>query len=241
MSETYFKVLGQNGSCCHGGAGSWSTNGEWMPTVHGNLAPCTRGYHLCRANDLVEWLGPVIWIADGRGKSFQTPQHLIFQEARVVRPIPSWTPKVARQFAAECAERVLPLLEAQSPHLTTPRLAIQAAREFSGGTVDFETMADCAHAAWQASRQLDGGLRDVAVAAYGAGIWEQDGMAAWAAAGSARTASATQAREAALAFARENNLHPREAERKGETAGVDAWHAERNWQTKRLFQLLGTF
>ncbi|MBF0180938.1 MAG: hypothetical protein HQM03_13020 [Magnetococcales bacterium] len=239
MSELHFKALGQDGACCHGGSGRWNTNGEWMPTIHGNLAPCTRGYHLCRAHDLIEWIGPVIWIAEGQGRSFVSPQYLIFQEARVVRSLPAWTPVVARRFAAECAQRVLPIVEERLPAETLPRQTIEAAWEFADGSLAFPRLAEPAQRAWQLARQLDGAARDAVIAAYGAVVWEADGMAAWAAAGSARSAAAAIVREKTMQEAKANNLHPREAEKKADSAAAAALRAEREWQSGRLFALLG--
>ncbi|MBF0294248.1 MAG: hypothetical protein HQL96_03595 [Magnetococcales bacterium] len=239
MSELHFKVLGQDGACCHGGSGRWNTNGEWMPTVHGNLAPCTRGYHLCRSHDLVEWLGPVIWIAEGQGRSFITPQYLIFQEARVIRSLSAWTPEVARRFAAECAQRVLPIVEERLADATLPRQTIEAALEFANGSLAFTRLAEPAQRTWLLSRQLDGAARDAMIAIYGTVVWEADGMAAWAAAGSARSAAGAIVREKTMQEAKANNLHPREAEKKADIAANAALRAEREWQTNRLFERLG--
>lgn len=240
MSELYFKVLGPNGVCCHGGSGSWLIDGQWMPTVHGNLAPCVRGYHLCRTTDLVENLGSVIWIAEGREKSFISPKYLIFQEARVIRPLSSWTDETARLFAIECVERVLPILTAQFPNETRPQLALQAARNYINKTCDFAKLTEVATGAWRASRQSGGTCRDVMLAAYSAAVWENDGMAAWAATDAARTAAAAAAMEHSLAVSKENNLHFRDAERNANAASTAALIAEKEWQTKRLFEILGT-
>lgn len=240
MSELNFKVLGPDGACCHGGSGRWLTDGTWMPLVFGNLSPCVRGYHLCRRSDLVEWLGEVIWVAEGRGKSFVSPQYLIFQEARVVRALSTWTPTVARGFAVTCAERVLPLLEAALPGEERPAEALRAARTFDETSpAAFEQLGRLAQAAWTASRGLDGALRDVALAAYGSAVWRGAGMAAWAASASARSAAAAAAVEEVMARARENGVHPRDAERNANAASASALKAERDWQTERLFDLLG--
>ncbi|MBF0440254.1 MAG: hypothetical protein HQL93_14215 [Magnetococcales bacterium] len=239
MTDLYFKVLGPDGVCCHGGLGRWQTDGTWMPPIYGNLSPCVRGYHLCRASDLIEWLGPVIWIAEGQKASFISSKYVIFQEARVVRSLDAWTPAVARLFAVECAQRVSGLITEIFPDETRPAVALQAARDFMAGKLDFVTMNKIAQEAWNASRLQEGAVRDAAIAAYGAAVWESDGLAAWAAAGAARTAVAAAALEHSLAVDKENGVHPRDAERKANQAAASALQVEREWQTARLFDLLG--
>ncbi len=239
MDETYYKVLGPNGECCHGGTGTWQTDGTWMPPIPGTLAPCVRGYHLCRQETLIEHLGDIIWVAQGRGRSFITNQHLIFEEAKVDHCLTNWTPNVARLLAAECAERVLPLIELRYPDEIRPKQAIQAARDYVAEKINFETLAKFAAAAWNASRQVEGAARDVMIAAYGAAAWQNSSKAAWGAVGSARIAVAATAREHTLAAGKENNVHPREAERHANAANLAALKSEQAWQTQRLFELLG--
>ena len=62
-SERLFKVLNEDGTPYHGGAGQWSlpvrnddgswTPGDWMPPIEGDLEPCANGYHGYREGDLV--------------------------------------------------------------------------------------------------------------------------------------------------------------------------------------------
>lgn len=239
MNELHFKVLGPEGACCHGGVGRWLTDQSWLPVVHGNLAPCVRGYHLCRTSNLVEWLGECIWIAEGRGKPFVSNDYLIFREARVLRLLTTWTPAKARLFAVECAERVLPMITTLHPDETRPGLSIQTARDSVTHSIPFSRMTEVAMEAWNASRRMDGAARDVALAAYGAAIWQSGGIAAWAASGSARTAVAAAASEQVMIDAQKTGAHPRDAERSAIAAASAALKAEQEWQTKRLFELLG--
>jgi len=58
------------------------------------------------------------------------------------------TPRVARLFAADCAERVLPLCERERPGDVRPRQAIEVARRFALGVASAEERA----AAWAAAR-----------------------------------------------------------------------------------------
>ncbi|MBF0270859.1 MAG: hypothetical protein HQL98_02125 [Magnetococcales bacterium] len=236
--QVYYKVLGDDGVCCHGGSGRWNTDGSWMPVVHGGLSPCVRGYHLCRAADLVEWLGPVIWVAEGRGKSFLSGQYQIFQEARLVHPMEGWNPTVAREFAVVCAERALPVLEMALPEETRVGEALAKARELLENSGNVAEAQWIAAGAWSASRLVDGAARDAAIAAYGALAWNSAGMAAWAAAGSARSALAAAAWESAMAEAKAQGIHPRDAERTANGVSAATLNAERAWQTAHLFTLL---
>ncbi|MBF0341137.1 MAG: hypothetical protein HQL95_09285 [Magnetococcales bacterium] len=241
MSDpVYYKVLGVDGVCCHGGAGRWHTDGSWMPVVYGGLAPCVRGYHLCRDTDLVEWLGPVIWTAEGRGNSFVNPQYLIFQEARVLQPMERWNDALARSFAVECARRVEPLLKAALPEENRIGEALAMAQALAETSAkDFSQAHALAARIWTISRQVDGAVRDAAIAVYGALNWESGGLAAWAAAGSARTSAAAAASELSMAESKAQGVHPRDAERTAGQASAKAMNGERTWQTNRLFELLG--
>ena len=62
----YYKVTGEDGTPCNGGSGqyhlptkrkdgTWKP-GKWMPAVKGELELCANGYHLCRPQDLPEWI-----------------------------------------------------------------------------------------------------------------------------------------------------------------------------------------
>ncbi|MEO5347470.1 MAG: hypothetical protein H7834_14000 [Magnetococcus sp. YQC-9] len=240
MSEpVYYKVLGEDGVCCHGGAGRWKVDGSWMPTVHGGLSPCVRGYHLCRGVDLVDWLGPVIWIAEGQGKSFTDTRFQIFQEARVIRRLEAWTPVVARGFAVECASRALPILQAVLPGDERAVEALVKTRHVIYGTGSTADMMASAAGAWEVARMVNGAARDAAMAAYGAAVWESDGLAAWAAVGSARAAIAAAAAERSLADSKAQGVHPRDAERQAGIASSQAMGTEKAWQTGRLQELLG--
>jgi len=59
--------------------------------------------------------------------------------------------KAARLFAADCAEAVLPLFEAQHPNDKRPREAIQSARDFSNGKITAAAWDAAWAAAWDAA------------------------------------------------------------------------------------------
>ncbi|MBF0214454.1 MAG: hypothetical protein HQM00_13000 [Magnetococcales bacterium] len=236
--QVYYKVLGADGLCCHGGAGRWSIDGSWMPAVYGGLAPCVRGYHLCLGEDLVEWLGPVIWTAEGRGKSFRSEQYHIFQEARVLRTLEGWNSSVARAFSIACAERAVPVLEAVMPGDRRVMEALAVARACIQDEKAWSDAQAVAAEVWNVSRLVDGAARDAAIAVYGTVVWQNGGMAAWAAAGSARSALAAAAWERSMAESKEKGVHPRDAERGANGASNAVMKAERIWQTEQLFALI---
>ena len=220
--ETLYKVLDENNCSMHGGSAVW-TPGVWMPAVTGPLVPCQNGYHLCRAGDLLNWLGPAIWRAEYQGERIdcdppETPPHetkVVVRQAQVVERLATWNERTARLFACDCAERVLPLFERQYPDDPRPRQAIDTARRFAKGQASkderFAAWAAASAAAWNAAwdaardaaREAAG---DAASAAASAAAWDAASAAAWDAAGDA--------------------------------AWDAAWDAERAWQTARLFDYL---
>ncbi len=166
----YFKVL-KGGKSCNGGTGEWDvpTNGkpgEWMPKIN-DIIPCQRGYHLCRAENLVVWLNEEIYEAEGRGKFIRHDENkYIFPEAKLLRKLGTWNEKSARLFAADCAEHVLHFFAREYPNDDRPRKAIFAVRDFAMGKItDVELAAAraAARAAWEAARE-----------AAGAAAWEAE-------------------------------------------------------------------
>ena len=152
----YYKVLGKNGFPCHGGSGQWNLPkngkpGKWMPKIE-NISSCVRGYHLCEAGDLIEWLNEEIYEAEGRGKSVRDGNKTVFEQARLIRKIEGWNDRTARLFACDCAERVLPIFEKHVPNDSRPRKAIEAARKYAGGEISAEELAAACDAARAAAR-----------------------------------------------------------------------------------------
>jgi len=204
--------------------------GEWTDPVAGELEMCENGYHLSRRNDVAWWLNAEMWEAEGRG-DFLTQDGFegkaSCRSVRLVRRIEVWNDRVARLFACDCAEHVLPLFEENRPGDDRPRTAIAVARRYADGKATREELAaarDAACAAWTAARGAAWtAARDAACAAWTAACaaraaaWAAARAAAWAAA----RAAAWAARDAAYAAARDA-----------------AWDAERGWQTGRLWALL---
>ncbi len=148
-----WKVLGSDGQPCQGGTGKWSLpqnghSGEWMPLIR-NLAPCRRGYHLCRDEHLVYWLGPRIFLAEGRGECVDDTNKIVYAEARLLREA-AWNDRVARLFACDCAEHVLHVFKQHYAHDDRPRISIATARRYAHGECGPDEFATAHSDAWRA-------------------------------------------------------------------------------------------
>ena len=213
----FYKVIGENMQSCHGGMWTW-TVGEWTPTIE-RIKPCVRGWHGCRRQDLIHWLGPVICEAEIDQAYIIDADKVVTPRMRLTRRIKTWNPVTQRLFAADCAERVLFLFETERPNDERPRQAIRAARLFALGRADAAARLAASDAAWAAS----------------AAAW----AAAWAASAAASAASdaagtaASAARAAAGAAARDA-AGPAASDAASAAAGAAAWE----WQTERLFDYL---
>jgi len=213
-----YKVLNDDGAPIYG-TGTWhlprgKRPGKWMPPIKGELEPCKNGYHLCRRGGLIQWLGPAIFEAESDGEIVETRDRVVARQARLIRRVDAWNERTARLFAADCAERVLPIFEAACPDDDRPRRAIEVARRYANGRATGEEMRVAATAAGAATLSAAG---DAAWAAWAA----RD--AAWAATWAAKYAAWVAAVAAKVAA--------------GDTAR-DARDTERAWQADRLFEYL---
>ena len=217
-----YKVLGGSDEPINGGHGKWSlpdeNPGEWMPAIEGSIVPCKNGYHLCERKDILSWVGSddvTVYEAEGRGNRADEKDKVAFREARLLHRIGHLNARALRHFAADCAERVLPIFEKARPGDDRPRKAIQAARDYAEGRIPPAALAaagDAARAAAEAAARA--AAETAAGAAAEAAAGDAAGAAAWAA---ARAAAWAAARAAA------------------ETATRDA---ERQWQARRLWRYL---
>ena len=154
--EQYYKVLKADGSCHHGGRGVWP-EGEWMPALRADrLLPCSYGYHILRREDVVYWLGPAIATVEipAAAAVIRHENKSVVAEARRGPFLVGWNERTQRLFAADCAERGLPLFEARRPDDARPRRAIEAARAFARGEIgrgELRAAAYAAHAAYAAA------------------------------------------------------------------------------------------
>jgi hypothetical protein len=197
------------------GYGTWplpngKRPGRWLPKIEGDLELCANGYHLLRPGDLLEWLGPELWVAEWRGdRTDGGDDKVVVRQARLLHKVDAYTDRTLRLFACDCAERAL-------THATTPDPrsvnAIAVARKFAYGEATQEELAAAGDAAWAAAWDAAG---DAAWAA----AWAAAGDAAWDAAGDAAWAAAWAAA--------------------GDAAGDAARAAEKSWQTSRLMEVLG--
>jgi len=212
-----YKVLDGRKSC-NGGEGMWRI-GRWMPPVDGELVPCENGYHLCRREDLICWLGPNIFIAEHRGDIVECDEKVVVREARITKELKTWNERTARLFAADCAEHVLYIYEKLNDS-KAPAHAIQEARDYANGLITLGEMAAASEAASEAAMDAAWeAARDAAVDAAWAAARDAARAAAWAAAGD----------DAAWEAARNA----------GWAAGWAAARAdELGWKTERLFQYL---
>ena len=210
---TYYKVLAPDRRPFHGGRGQWPEPGEWL-TVGGPLVPCKNGLHVCTHENLVQWLGPEIWVCevDESDGIVHTDDKSVVRRARLSERLNRWTNRTARLFACDCAERVVHLApDARSYN------AIRIARLYAEGA---------AHGADLAAERVT--ARDAGAGASGpagwAAAWSATCNAAWDAAGAA-------ARDAGL------NEDVTWSEPWSEVEAA-AYYAERTWQTERLFWYL---
>ena len=151
-TERLFKVLNVDGSSCHGGSLQWGLPkgrpGRWHQ-VSGELIPCENGLHLCREKDLLDWLGPAIFLAEARGERIEETDKVVVREARLVRRIDTWNDRTARLFAVACARRAL---ERERVAGREPASASWAALEEAANFAEGHSSADKLAAARAAAR-----------------------------------------------------------------------------------------
>ena len=201
---TYYKVLNADATPCSGGTGKWFlANGEpaeWMPEI-ANIEPCKRGYHLCERGQLVLWLGPTIWEAEGRGKCIRQDDKVVFAQARLIRVVPTWNKRMARLFACDCAELVLSVYAKSYPGDNCLVECIAVARRYANGEATADELAAASAAAWAASSAASLAAASASWAASSAASSAAPWAASWAAARAASWAAARAASLAAAAWA----------------------------------------
>ena len=190
--------------------GSW-TPGAWMPEVQGDLELCANGYHLTDTDHLLDWLNASVYEAEPSKEMLEGNDKIVCRSVRLLRKM-HWDDRVARLFACDCAERVLPIYEKDYPKDKRPRQAIEVARRYAEGKASDSELAAARAAAW-----------DEAWTA----AWDAARTAAWDAAWDAAWAAARDAAgDAAWAAA-------------WDAAGDAAGDKEHKWQVKRLMWYLG--
>src|SRR3989344_5863344 len=165
-----YKVLNADGSCCHGGTGKWplpnGQPGAWLE-VTGDLIPCRNGLHLCRAGDLIHWMGPALWEAEYEGESIRHEDtKTVVRRARLIRRVEAWNDQNLRLFAVDCAERVLDLEEKAGRKVhPRSRSAVGVPRRFADGRAAQEELASASAAAWRSASAWRSAAASAAAAA----------------------------------------------------------------------------
>jgi len=192
-----------------------------MPKID-NLEPCSRGYHIARGPQVLEWLGPELWTVEVRGTQIDHGDKLVVAQARLLKKLP-WEPVM---FAADCAEHVLHLFEKRFPNDNRPRRAMEAARS-GEAAAEAREAAEAAAAAARAGEAAAAAEAAAARAAAAAARAVARVAAMWA-----REAAATRAREAAA------TREAREARVAAAEAAAAARGNERKWQFTHLCSIL---
>lgn len=210
---TFYKFTRADRAATHAGDWRWDRLKKWQPAQ--TPVMCESGYHLTTSAHLIDWLDTELWVAEGRGLSVVGDTKVVFAQARLVERVTAWDERLARHFAADCAERVLPIFEKHHPGDDRPRKAVEAARAFADGLITEKELAAARAATWAA--------------------WAAPGDAAGDAARDAARAAGDAARAAAWAAA---GAAARATWAAGNAAWAAAGAAERDWQAKHLCDLL---
>ncbi len=120
--------------------------GKWVE-VEGSLIACHNGIHACTLEQALSWLNTRAYVIELGGEVIDTGNKLVARRGRLIRRLDRWDDTSARLFAADCAERVLPLFESKVPLDDRPRRAIEAARALARGEVDVAAVRAAANAA----------------------------------------------------------------------------------------------
>jgi hypothetical protein len=184
------------------------------------LELCAVGLHACKSPRVALDYSPGPWVSRVRLEGdVLTDKDKACAARRVRLAGPVDVSRELRLFAADCAERVLPLFEAAVPGDPRPRKAIRVARQFADGEAKRqEVKAACAAACDAARAAACAAACDAARDATRAAAWDATRAATRAAA----CAAAWDATQAAARVA----------------AGDAARDAESKWQERALTRRL---
>lgn len=225
MTKKFYKVLSEGRKSCYGGEMTWEP-GLWYE-ISGELVPCKNGFHLCKDEDLLDWLGEEVWEAEVEGEIIDHDNKVVVRKARITKRC-NLTDRNARLFACDCAQQVAHLIpgpEAQE--------CIDVARRYAEGNASYEELSAAREAAWEKTREAAWDPAG-AVAAAREAVWSTADLVAWVAARNAAWASArATAKAEAGATAWEAAWEPTV-----ETDWDVSWAAVRERQVKRLIDIL---
>lgn len=212
MGDLYLKFLGPDRTGRYSGH-RWPPKRRWTPTIE-TLEMCESGWHLCRWEDTSHWINATLWVVEAdTGGMLEGDDKVVVRRARLLDQVVAWDERTRLLYAADCADRVLPLFEAKHPDDDRPRRAVEAVRAFAHGLIGVTELADAEAAAYAAHAAYAVKAADFVVVA-----------AAYAAARGARAAHASYA-DAAATYATY-------------ATAADA-DAERRWQADHLGELCG--
>jgi|DewCreStandDraft_4_1066084.scaffolds.fasta_scaffold31767_3 hypothetical protein len=143
MSSEAYKFLRAGRLPLHG-------RGAWTPgkarSVRGQLEPCKRGIHYCRAEYLAYWISEELWTFEDLtpDEAFEFDTKVVTRKGRIVEQLTGWNKRTARLFAADCAERAWEQVYSNDDR---PRRAIQAARDYAHGLIGEEALRRAAEVA----------------------------------------------------------------------------------------------
>jgi hypothetical protein len=131
---------------------TWPEPGEWVE-VDGELVACKNGLHVCRLDQIIDWLHEDLWLVevDEAAGLIDHGDKMVARRVRLVEQVTAWDERSARLLAAGFAERVLHLFEQERPGDTRPRDAIAAARAFANGEIGAAARDAARDAAWDAA------------------------------------------------------------------------------------------
>lgn len=114
---------------------------KWL-TCDGPLRMCDNGFHLAPENNLVPFIQSQLFLAEYTGDILEDwgeilddDEKICCRKIRLIRKIESWDEKAQRLFAADCAEHVLHIFEAEFPNDKRPRETIAAVRAYARGEI----------------------------------------------------------------------------------------------------------
>jgi hypothetical protein len=159
MTEKLFKCLKKDRIAPYSGA-QWQPIGTWMPEAE-KLVECCTGYHLCREQDLREWVREEIYLVEYAGERIDCNNKTVVQQARLTQKIENWNKDIMIQWASDCAEHVLHIFEKKYPDDDRPRKAIEVVRNYAA-----DDAADDAGAAYYAAATAAAAANAAYYAAY---------------------------------------------------------------------------
>ena len=137
--------------------------GEWLPEVKGELVMCSKGYHACTADSLLEWLDYQLWEVEYKNTPKEYDDKVNGRQIRFVRRIENWNERTARLFAVWCAREALKLIDEPDPRSID---ACDVAEKYANGKATQEDLAAASATAWAAARDAArAAARDAARAA----------------------------------------------------------------------------